>query len=57
MDCWVYVGAIDVYYLLAKYKLKIRVAEGENIYVVSSHQNIKNLGVVKPETKQLNIIF
>lgn len=57
MDCWVYVGAVDVYYLLAKYQLKIKVTEGENIYVISSQQNIQYLGVVKPETQQIDITF
>jgi hypothetical protein len=57
MDCWVYIGAIEVHYLLAKYQLKIKVTEGENIYVVSSQQNIQHLGVVKSETQQLEIVF
>jgi len=56
-DCWVYVGAIDVHYLLAKSEKHIRACEGENIYAVSGKQNIKHLGIIYQGLQLLEISF
>jgi hypothetical protein len=57
MDCWVYVGATDVYYLLAKSKISIKVMEGENLYAVSNQKDIKLFGVITHHVSQINIFF
>lgn len=57
LDCWVYVGAIEVYYLCAGYKIKLKILSDENIYVVSSKQNIKYLGSISPDKQFFEIFF
>lgn len=57
LDCWIYVGAIEVYYLCAKYEIRIKVPKYENIYVISSQQNVKHLGTIHKEIQDFEICF
>lgn len=57
LDCWIYVGVIEVYYLCAKYEIRIKVPKDENVYAVSSKQNIKHLGTIPQEIQYLEIFF
>lgn len=57
LDCWVYVGAIDLYFLCAGYEIELKIMKGENVYVVSSKQNIKHFVLNSREIEFLEIFF
>lgn len=57
LDCWGYVGAIEVYYLCAGYRISLQIPRNERVYVVSSKQNVKHLVLNSQEMQFFEIFF